>query len=100
MNSSLQVQQDGDQYTIRIHGHFGYHLYRQFRDAYKGHEPGKHYVVDLRDTDYMDSSALGMLLVLREHAGSDAANVTIARCRPEVRKILQIANFERLFDIS
>jgi anti-anti-sigma factor len=58
------------------------------------------YVIDLQHTDYMDSSALGMLLVLREHAGSGSASVAITRCKPEVRKILQIANFERLFDIS
>lgn len=100
MTSGVQIQQDGDQLTIRVHGHFGYQVYRQFRDAYQHQGPGMRYVIDLQGTDYMDSSALGMLLVLREHAGSDGANVAITRCKPEVHKILQIANFERLFKIS
>jgi anti-anti-sigma factor len=100
MATGVQAQQDGDRLTIRIHGHFGYQVYREFRDAYQHQAPGMRYVIDLQHTDYMDSSALGMLLVLREHAGSGSASVAITRCKPEVRKILQIANFERLFDIS
>ncbi len=56
------------------------------------------YVVDLRGTEYIDSAALGMLLVLRESAGS--ATVRITNSRPAVRKILQIANFNTLFSID
>jgi anti-anti-sigma factor len=51
-------------------------------------------------TDYIDSSALGMLLLLREHAGNDKADITISGCKDEIRKILSIANFERLFNIQ
>ena len=45
----------------------------------------------------MDSSALGMLLLLREHAGGDRASIKIVHCQPEVKKILTIANFHPLF---
>lgn len=48
----------------------------------------------------MASSALGMLLLLREHAGDDKADVKIVRCRPEVKKILTIANFHHLFHLD
>lgn len=56
--------------------------------------------VDLARTLYMDSSALGMLLMLREAVGGEAGNVTLANCGPEISKILQIANFETLFSIE
>ena len=55
---------------------------------------------DLTEFDYIDSSALGMLLVLREHSGGEMARIEITHCRPEVHKILLSAHFDRLFSIS
>jgi anti-anti-sigma regulatory factor len=49
---------------------------------------------------YLDSSALGMLLLLRDHAGGDSANVQITKCNQDVKKILTISNFEQLFKID
>ena len=57
-------------------------------------------VVDLKDTTYLDSSALGMLLLLRDHAGGDESDVLVVHASSDVRKILAISNFEKLFDIS
>jgi anti-anti-sigma regulatory factor len=41
-----------------------------------------------------------MLLLLRDHAGGENAQISLANCSPEVRKILAISNFEQLFKIS
>ena len=57
------------------------------------------YVVDMSFTTYLDSSALGMLLLLRDHAGGDHANIRIVHCNEDVKKILSISNFGQLFDI-
>ena len=57
------------------------------------------YTVDLAGTDYLDSSALGMLLLLREHAGGEGAAIQIINASPDVKKILDVANFGKLFDI-
>ena len=48
----------------------------------------------------MDSSALGMLLILRERAGGDAAKISIKNRNPEIKKILEISNFEKVFKID
>ena len=48
----------------------------------------------------MDSSALGMLLLLRERAGGDRAAIEITHCSPEIRKIFAVSNFDRLFKID
>jgi len=53
----------------------------------------------LDSTEYLDSSALGMLLLLREHAGGESSNIRISKASPEVKKILEVANFEKLFNI-
>ena len=53
----------------------------------------------MKETTYLDSSALGMLLLLRDHAGGDQAEVEIVNCSPDVKKILTISNFDQLFKI-
>ena len=55
--------------------------------------------VNFSDTEYIDSSALGMLLVLREKANDHGVSVSLAACRGAVADIIQIANFGRLFAI-
>ena len=97
---TTQLSADGARLTIRPRGHFGFTVYDKFREAYQLGRPGTRYVVDLADVSSMDSSALGMLLVLRDREGGQNDSIEIVHCSAEVRKILQIANFERLFSIS
>ena len=40
-----------------------------------------------------------MLLLLRDFAGGDKANIEITNCSADVKKILTISNFEQLFTI-
>jgi len=86
---------------IRIDGRFDFDVHREFRDAYRREGgPETEYVVDLGGTQYMDSSALGMLLLLRDHAERNGARVRVINCGPEIRKILTIANVDRLLEIA
>ncbi|MFH6569337.1 STAS domain-containing protein, partial [Pseudomonas kulmbachensis] len=48
----------------------------------------------------LDSSALGMLLLLREYAGGDESDIRVVNSNPDVRKILGTSNFDQLFDIN
>jgi anti-anti-sigma factor len=88
--------------NINISGRFDFNLYQDFRNAYKqvDNPASSVYVINMSSADYMDSSALGMLLLLRERAGGDKANISITGCNSEIKKIFSISNFERLFDIS
>ena len=56
--------------------------------------------VDLKDVDFMDSSALGMLLLLREHARCRGGEVVIEHPSESIDKVLRVANFEQLFNID
>jgi len=92
---------DGKELTIKIQGRFDFSAHQEFRDAYeKSPDDPARYVVDMRETTYLDSSALGMLLLLRDHAGGDDASIEIVNCNTDVKKILTISNFEQLFSIS
>ena len=101
MALATQVSADGKVITIGINGRFDFSLHEAFRQVYeKPSGAAVQYVIDLSHTAYLDSSALGMLLLLREHAGGEQAQVKIVHCRPEVKKILTIANFHQLFHID
>lgn len=92
--------EDGGTLTIKIEGRFDFSTHQAFRDAYEnGDQEVSHYVIDMSDTTYLDSSALGMLLLLRDYAGGDAARIRIENCNNDVRRILTISNFEQLFSI-
>lgn len=91
---------DGQELTIAIQGRFDYSTHLNFRDAYQRNDiQPQRYVVDFRETTYMDSSALGMLLLLRDYAGGDAASIRLINASADVRRILLIANFDQLFEI-
>lgn len=91
---------DGQTLVIRIEGRFDFSTHQAFRDAYEHGDPAvRNYIVDLSDTTYLDSSALGMLLLLRDYAGGDSATIAIENCNSDVRRILSISNFEQLFNI-
>jgi anti-anti-sigma factor len=85
--------------TIDVEGTFDYRLHRDFRSAYREELENFAYIINLNKTEYMDSAALGMLLLLREHAGGDEAKITITGCRPTIRKTFSIAQFDQLFTI-
>ena len=101
MGIDMTVSADGKQVTIAVSGKFDFQLYDDFRASYSATAgEGVAYTVDLASTEYLDSSALGMLLLLREHAGGEGSNIEIVRASDEVRKILTVANFSRLFQFK
>jgi len=87
--------------TINILGRFDFGLHQDFRQATTQASNGvAAIIVDLGKVDYMDSSALGMLLVLRDKVGERKGAITIKNAKPDVMKILQIANFDKLFNLK
>ncbi len=100
MAITASLSPDGKELTLVVEGRFDFSSHQEFRAAYEQlKEPPARYRVDMQDATYLDSSALGMLLLLRDHAGGEQARIEIVNCSPDVRKILTISNFEQLFSI-
>lgn len=97
---SLETVKQSDSCTvIKINGRFDFSCHSAFREAYSGSTTGTEFIVDMAEASYMDSAALGMLLLLREHVQQQGGKVTITNCRGQTYDVLQIANFHRLFKI-
>ncbi|MNI95463.1 STAS domain protein [compost metagenome] len=99
MSVVTEVSPDGKKLTISVKGRFDFAKHQDFRASYE-HKELKAVVVDLKEATYLDSSALGMLLLLRDHAGGDDSDIRVVNSSSDVRKILAISNFDKLFDIS
>jgi len=91
----------GEELTIEVHGRFDFVFHKDFRNAYESLEtPPLRYIIDLREVTYIDSSALGMLLLLRDFAGGDEADIKVIHCNEDVSKVLLISKFDQLFQVS
>lgn len=88
--------------VIRLAGRFDFNSHRDFREAIDTSlaSPAGQIVVDMGDVEYLDSSALGMLLMLRDRAKGASREVALTSCRGAVKQILDIANFGKLFSID
>lgn len=90
----------GKTMKIQITDRFDFNIHKDLRNAYKDAAKNLNFVVDLEDASYMDSSALGMLLQLREYAGGSKNAVTISNADSNIKEILRIANFDKLMTVE
>lgn len=106
MAGTIVVSHTKNETIIQVSGRFDYAMLIQFRTAYKmmiaNNDNGCSYVVDLALTEHIDSSALGMLLMLHKEANINdtAPNISIINSSSEVQRILITANFQRIFKID
>ena len=88
---------------LKLHGRFDVKARLVFCEGYErslGEAGVMALEIDLGDVDYMDSSALGMLLLVREHAKVLNIELRLVQCNDLVLQILDIANFRQIFTIS
>ena len=83
--------------TISISGNFDFSVHPAFRSAYDHADDSLNVIVNLNQTEYMDSAALGMLLLLDEHFPNQTIKIT--GCNKFIKQVLEIANFQKKFDI-
>jgi anti-anti-sigma factor len=100
MSITSSLSKDGETLTITVRGRFDFSSLQLFRTSYeKVHPKPSAYIIDLKESEYLDSSALGMLLALRDYNGGDDANITVKNCNPDVKKILVITKLDELFQV-
>lgn len=88
--------------AIVLQGRFDFNAHREFREAVDQavQEAPRTILVDLAAVDYLDSSALGMLLMLRDKAKNGGKEVVLANARGAVKQVIDIANFGKLFALA
>jgi anti-anti-sigma factor len=99
----IQTSIANNKATLRLKGRFQFDSHREFRGAYDpciNDAAVRTVVLDFSGVDYLDSSALGMLLLLREKLSHVNKEAEIFGARGAVKQVFDIANFARLFRIA
>ena len=88
--------------TISMDKNFDFNCVNEFLNAYEGTDvsSGGSFIVDLRRTHYMDSSALGMLIDMHKFLTSKNIGIRIINTSAQIRKIFTISRFDKKFQID
>lgn len=92
-----------DQAVLAVEGRFQYDAVMDFRrelEPLATNPQLQHLEIDLSQTTYIDSSALGILLVARDMARKNKKSIRLTHCRGDVLQVLNIARFDTLFTIT
>jgi anti-anti-sigma factor len=99
----ITSKEDAERLVLKLSGRFDFHSHRDFRTAYEqALESGRVRIVEINfdGVDYLDSSALGMLLLLREKADAGGKHIELSGLKGTVKQVLDVANFGKLFTIK
>ena len=101
MSISYKYDNSSKTLELKLSGRLDFASHYKFSEAYQSEpvESVDQYTLDLSELTYLDSSALGMLLLLKDHA-LNTATISIINCSADVYKIFEIANFNQLFKVS
>lgn len=98
---SVRLTREDHRAILNIQGRFDFNLHADFRrqsEEALACTQTREIVVNLSRVNYLDSSALGMLLLLREKAAANARHeVVLSGANGMVQQVLEVANFGRLF---
>lgn len=98
--SNVSYSDANGKHIITIDGDFVFDINRTFRDIYQKIPANQPITVNLSKTPYIDSAGLGMLVRLRDHAGGKDGNVTLQGANEMLKKIFEVAKFNRMFTIA
>jgi anti-anti-sigma factor len=99
----IDLTTSAENLVIRLTGRFDFTTRQQFSveiDSKLASTGSGDIRVEMGGVDYIDSSALGMLLMLRDKAKKLNRNVVLANASGSVSRALSSAQFERLFPIT
>ena len=100
---SITIHRNNNPDTLRLEGGFSHSDEPIFRAAYMDllRDPSLLQIkLDCSSLSHLDSSALGMMLVLREQAVAVQKQVVLQNPTPFVAKTLRTVGFAKLFQIQ
>jgi anti-anti-sigma factor len=99
---NIELSTAGGSMVLRLAGRFDFTTRNEFMaragDAIAQAQASE-IRIDMGAVEYIDSSALGMLLMMRDMVKKSGKSVSLVGARGIVRQVLDTAQFERLFTI-
>ena len=96
---SVSARLEGQELILTLIGDFDVHLYDEFNRAYSPYiDQVTHYKIDFASVNYIDSAAIGLLLLLRQKAQSHDAEITLVNISPNLSDVFNIKQISELFN--
>lgn len=100
MNHAVTVAGDTAEITITGRLTFKFHKeYKDFLDELLKNKVDR-FVFDLAGVEFIDSAGLGMLLIAKQKAQGQSAAVILRKPAENVKRMLQVAKFDKIFEIE
>lgn len=99
---AINIQIHGSVARISMSGRFDFQVHREFKSAYAtllGDVAVSDIEIEMGNLDYLDSSALGMLMLLNERAKAANKSIALLNASGVVAQVLDVANFGKIFSI-
>lgn len=99
MSITIENQEEHD--AIVLGERFDFESVGPFRSCYESLESVKNKTVaiDFRNTRYIDSSALGMLINAKSYFSDKGIKVKLINANDQIKKIFSISRFDKKFEI-
>lgn len=95
----IEIKVSAGRVLVCLPEEFSYKLYREFRDIYQNNDPGVTYEVDFSKVKTIDSSSMGMLLLMHEYCVKNKSRIVLSNCDAGVSNILKNSTMASFFEV-
>ena len=103
LDTRVSVSRFGsDSFVVAVGGELDLHTSERLRDRLGDvlEQGGRHILVDLTGTSFMDSTALGVLVGAAKTLRSTGGHLVLVADDPRVTRVIEITGLERVFRIA
>lgn len=98
---NVDVREGAQSTVLGLSGRLDYNSASKFRRVVREclKHPAPAVVVDFDRLEYLDSMAMGALLVIREQLQTAGKTLVLSNCKGLILEALHLANFHKIFEI-
>ncbi|MBF0454124.1 MAG: STAS domain-containing protein [Magnetococcales bacterium] len=85
--------------TIRLQGSFDYGVVVKLKRLLETQSKASEYVIDLQEATYINSSAFGAMVYIKEKFSASNDEISIINASPSIMKLLKSVHFDQLFRV-
>ena len=92
---------NGNVFNVKMSGKFTFSDHNSFKEIFSFFYDNSlsQIELDLAQVEFIDSAALGLLLIVRDEAKKKSKSVVIKAPQGQVKKMFEISRFYELFDV-
>ena len=97
----IAINDDADEMKVRFGERLTFSDHEEFGEVLNAIEESRQTAItfDFSASTFIDSSALGMLLIAKDVAGERGASITLAGANADIRRLFDLGTFSEFFTI-